>query len=77
MPNCRSCRADIIWANTAAGRLIPLDIEPSADGNVTLTTSSPIVATVLGPLELQLLDADTPRYKTHFVDCPDGKSWRK
>ncbi len=77
MPNCRSCRAEIVWANTPNGKLIPLDAEPTADGNVTLTTTSPVTAVVLGPLELQLLDPSVPRFAAHFARCPDADSWRR
>ena len=76
MPICRSCRAEITWANTVAGKLMPLDADPTSDGNVILSVTSPVVATVLGPLELELLDGDVPRFTPHFVTCPEADTWR-
>lgn len=34
---CRSCQAKIVWARNRAGRRLPVDIERSPTGNLTLT----------------------------------------
>lgn len=28
MPKCKTCRADILWSTTEAGRRVPLDTKP-------------------------------------------------
>lgn len=33
---CRSCGAEIYWAKTEAGKLMPVDAEPAEDGNCVL-----------------------------------------
>ena len=36
MNTCRSCGAPILWRETHAGRRMPIDPEPVADGNVVI-----------------------------------------
>lgn len=73
MSRCRVCPAEIRWARTAQGRLIPLDAEQNADGNVLLDGDT---AHVLGntrtvPFELAHLDTGE-RWMPHHATCP---SW--
>lgn len=71
MNRCRACSKPIRWARTAANdRPIPLDLEPTDDGNVVLEGDR---AHVLGkggalPLELAHL-AEEPRYMPHHATC--------
>ena len=68
MSRCRSCGAEIRWARTAAkGKAIPLDPEPTEEGNVVLDGDT---ATVLGPLERSAHDG--PLFMPHHATCP---SW--
>lgn len=55
---CRLCGAAIFWAVTPAGKRMPLDVAPSADGNVVLVNG---VAHVNVP--------GNPRYVPHFATC--------
>lgn len=34
MSTCRSCGAEVLWAKTRAGKAMPVDPEPTAEGNV-------------------------------------------
>jgi hypothetical protein len=74
MGRCRSCGAEITWARTAANdRPMPLDAQPTPDGNVRLDGD---VATVLGPLDVEAL-TDVQRAALrmpHHATCPN---WRK
>lgn len=73
---CRSCGAAIIWAVTRNEKSIPLDAEPSPEGNVVLDDLRN--ATVLGPLDLLLHDRDAqPLYMPHHASCPDGEEWKR
>lgn len=73
---CRSCRASIIWAKTPNGKLMPLDVEKFANGNVLLADDGTCA----------VLDADSlltyrgeriPLHRSHFASCPGGGSHRK
>lgn len=66
---CRSCQAPIIWVRTTAGRRMPLDAQPTAQGNVVLRDG---VATVLsGPAP------DGNGRMPHHATCPDAAQWRR
>lgn len=70
---CRSCGASIIWAETAAGKRMPVDVEPSPAGNVALEPRPGLdpLATVNEPLFASSLR------KSHFATCPNAASHRK
>ncbi len=73
MARCRSCNAEIVWAVTRHGKHMPVDAEPSADGNVELVDDAGTMrATVHGQATL---DAG-PLHLSHYVTCPDADSWR-
>ena len=36
MSQCKSCKAEVLWAVTKAGRAIPIDRVPVAHGNIVL-----------------------------------------
>jgi hypothetical protein len=82
MSACRSCDAKVVWYTTEAkGKPIPLDLEPTTDGNVVLVPKGgrlggALVARVLGPLELLTLEPDRIRYTPHHATCPDVEDWR-
>ncbi|MCK9929361.1 hypothetical protein MXD62_19615 [Frankia sp. Mgl5] len=77
---CRSCQAKIRWARTETGKAIPIDAEPTPDGNVTLSggaailrEAAPVIATVHAvgtPLE-------GPRWTSHFATCAQAAQHRK
>lgn len=46
MSGCRSCRADMEFVRTTAGRLLPLDLEPTPEGNVRVVDGAAHVAKV-------------------------------
>ena len=78
---CRSCRAPVIWARTEAGKRMPLDPEPTADGNVRpdipnrYDGEGNVLVAVLGPLEREAHDG--PLHVPHFATCPDADRWRR
>jgi hypothetical protein len=76
---CRSCRAPIVWARTVNGKRMPVDRDPTPDGNLVLAVpgvddTEPYV-TVVDP-DQPMLD-DPPRYRSHYATCPDADRWRK
>lgn len=72
---CRShrCGAPIIWARSmATGKLMPVDAEPVADGNIVLTED------LLGEITAVIEPGATaPRHKSHFATCPDADRFRR
>lgn len=82
MSACRSCKAAIIWARTAAGRLMPLDAQPRADGNIQLLPDG--TARVLGKDDLADLDRRAALeghvarlYVSHFATCELASAHRR
>lgn len=77
MSACKSCGASIIWARTPAGRVIPVDREPTEDGNVRLTyRDHKAHALVVGKGE-DLFSSGEARHTSHFATCPDADKHRK
>ena len=70
---CRSCKAPILWAKTENGRLIPLDPEPDAAGNVALVDG---VAVVLTARVLERIRGAT-LHRSHFATCPYADDHRR
>lgn len=73
MPACRSCGADVVWFRTVNDRPMPLDAQPTPDGNVQVRGG---VAHVLGPMDREVLtDEERGRLRMpHHATCPN---WRK
>lgn len=80
MSTCSSCRARITWAKSSVtGKKMPIDAEPDVAGNIVLlqptTPGAAVVAMALTKAQLAE-PASEPRYKSHFVTCPQASSWR-
>jgi hypothetical protein len=70
---CRSCEARIIWALTARDKAMPVDADPVAGGNLTLTDGVP--APRVGVIKLgEQVEGD--RYVSHFSTCPKAEHHR-
>jgi hypothetical protein len=72
---CRSCSAPIIWAETDAGKRIPVDADPAPDGSLDLTEFRP------GEVHAGFVPEDQRAglslHRSHFSTCPDARAWRK
>lgn len=75
-PKRCGCGAAIFWAQTEAGRSMPVDAEPTPDGNVVLyDRGGSVCARVLkkgeepGPLE--------KRRRPHWMTCPNAAQHRR
>jgi hypothetical protein len=73
---CRSCGAPILWAKTQQGRAIPLDLEPTADGNIEFTGVLDIVRVHAAPADGDLFGTATNRRRPHFATCPQADQWK-
>lgn len=78
MTSCRSCGAPIRWARTVgAGKSMPLDAEPSADGNVQLVGQHE-AAVVLAGLDLYAAQqAGEVLYMPHHATYPTVDQHRR
>jgi hypothetical protein len=70
---CRSCQARITWLETAGGKKLPVDEDPTPEGNIVVVGT---IAHVLGKMEMAKLATGTPRYVSHFATCPQAGEWR-
>ncbi len=86
MAECRSCKQRIIWAEGPTGKAMPVDSEPSDQGNVQLyrRPNGEIYAKVLGPEAAQnvrnaaeVLKAAHTLRTSHFATCPQAAQHRK
>jgi hypothetical protein len=81
---CRTCDAPILWAVTTAGKPMPLDPAPAADGNIILTGQTGRTTSGGSAPECRVDDTmtlpgiDPPeRFKSHFATCPQASQHRR
>ena len=66
MPQCRTCQAEMIWVKTPKGKNIPLDEEPTGDGDFDIVDGVAIFA-----------GRGKGQHHCHFETCPDSDEHRK
>ena len=72
MANCRSCNADIEWAEWAeSGKPVPLDVGAKPNGNLVVIGGK---VRRYAPEDAKLA---RDRRVSHFATCPDRDQWRK
>lgn len=79
LADCRSCGAPVIWTVTERGKRMPVDAEPTPDGNIRLeqsTGGAPLTAVYL-PSGTGSLLAAGERYTSHFATCEQAGEWRR
>jgi len=88
---CDECRALIFFAVTKKGKLMPLDADPTIDGNVFLdpfpatrrsgAPSEMMLATVLTKKSLEYVrenyDERGPLYMPHFATCTNAARFKR
>lgn len=67
---CRACDESIVWCETAAGKRMPVDIEPVEGGNLQLTPRGP-----RPPLVVVVSDRRPGQklHVSHFASCKKAK----
>lgn len=75
MSRCSTCRAEITWVKTAAGKSMPLDAEPTEDGNVVLVNGLAVVLHARGAEGVAAVGAT--RYTPHWATCPQSAQHRR
>lgn len=76
MARCRSCPAEVWWATTEAGKQMPLDVQPAADGNVVIVERRP-AGVLVRVLKKGEAPGDVATYKSHFATCPNARRHRR
>lgn len=71
MSTCRSCGAEIDWAMTPTGKMIPLDLGLYDNGNIELRQGVAYVVPVAGS------HGPPPRRRSHFATCPSSVEHRR
>lgn len=66
---CRGCNAEIVWCTTLAGKNIPVDPEPHAEGNLVFTIGMKVRHAAVGSQEKM--------WRSHFVTCPKRDEFRR
>lgn len=73
---CRSCKADVAWAFTVAGKKSPFEPDPAGLFIIENGTARHV-----GPppaqLELGAEPDKRPRFTSHFATCEQASEWRK
>jgi len=71
--HCKSCHAPIVWAGTASGKLMPVDVDSSPAGNLRLeyTDAGELVAEVVPAGSQDALRT------SHFATCPNAAKHRR
>lgn len=73
MNTCRSCGAPILWAKTERGKMMPVDPDPSENGNVELVPrGTGFLAIVHGQAPL----GAPPLHLPHHATCEFADEWR-
>ena len=70
---CKSCRREILWVVMMGGSRMPLDPEPTPDGNVYQDTD--LRWRVAG--NAAAAAKHDPTYQTHFRTCPQAAQHRQ
>lgn len=77
---CTHCRMPVMWTLTATGEKIPVDVQPTAFGNIRLyrdgrRLASQVAAT---PTERRrLLHGGWPLFHLHRLSCPKAADWAR
>ncbi|MEV7264663.1 hypothetical protein AB0N38_14035 [Micromonospora aurantiaca] len=77
LDDCRSCSAGIAWAtHERTLNPMPVDVEPSPDGNLalTLTGHGTLTCRVVNPAKAF---GRTDLHKSHFASCPNADQHRR
>lgn len=69
---CRSCGKPVWWVVSTAGKPMPLDIAPDAEGNIEMVRiGQDWSAQVLAQVE-SLFEVPRPRWRPHVASCPQA-----
>ena len=76
---CRACGAAIFFVVTDKQENMPVDLDPTTDGNLSITEGIPkptAVVLTLGQAS-GMRAAGLPTYRSHFSTCPNADEFRR
>lgn len=80
---CRSCGADVLWAEWGSGKRMPVDAEPDMrpppkGGTLALTLrGDPNLGKLIVSKYDVTMGPTRNRYTSHFATCPNAGEWRR
>jgi hypothetical protein len=78
MAKCRSCQAKVLWCITEGGKTMPVDPNPTHDGNLIKTGAyvdgKPEVHAITNRDDLH---GNEVRYTSHFATCRSASQHRR
>lgn len=81
MSICRTCGNPIMWVETSTGKRMPVDLNPTVRGNITLQRAGgKVYATVhasTAAAQLATEDPDVKTFISHFTTCPHARMHRR
>lgn len=77
MGRCSSCKAPIRWVVTEAGKAMPVDYEPKADGNLVLSKSQDGKQLISKAFDPTKHNDGRRRWVSHFATCKFAGTHRK
>lgn len=69
----KDCGAQIVWAKTVKGKLMPVDLEPSPDGNVELAFEDGRMVARVHAQPILGVELRMP----HHATCPNAADFRR
>lgn len=76
LTQCRSCGADVVFAENESGNRQIVDAQPNEKGNLRLFTDKDDKQKLR--IRRLLVDGgDPPLFIDHHATCPEEKSWRR
>lgn len=74
---CRSCQAEIVWAETERGKRMPVDAAPNPrNGSIVLRERAGEAPLAIAGVPDEAFPGE-PRYTSHFATCPEAARWRR
>ena len=78
---CRSCNSPIIWTKTTNGKKMPVDLEPSPNGDFYLFRRERFIESVHRQSRHKSIDAAVQRgdktFTSHFATCANVEEHRR
>lgn len=75
---CKSCDAQVIWAETTQGNRMPVNVAyDTTDGNLVLVHRGPGMPPLARVLSMAQRFGRTTLRTSHFATCQQAKRWRR
>jgi hypothetical protein len=78
---CRGCGDHIFFARTINDRVIPIDAQPTRNGNLSVAAAgahqAPIATVITSGQRAGMQAAGMPVYSSHFQACPKSEEYRR